>query len=311
MTENYEYDFNVHIPPRAIYGVKYARGALAGYITHRIKKRRNMAVCKEKDELAELFNVAYEQSERLNLTGNMQIEYINDDMISKYKLIHCADLFALVEEKYDFTDYITDKIKAKNVARHMRVKRFHEKANLHIWNFFVTQTYDNAKYASEDDFKKAYLTCLSHLSTDFGWRYMGVFERGKLTGRLHFHGVFYIPNGAMKGYLKPSRYFSPYEHRMKSSVINSFFAERFGRCDFECISKETGVSAVSSYILKYVRKSENKVVYSRGISDKIVVELTSEDIIYGVKKKYADKFVIFDDILQGTFLDARRRFIVS
>lgn len=309
MFENYEYDFNVHIPRRATYGVKYSRGALAGYIADHVKKRRNKAT--GKDELSELFNAAYEQSENLNLTGNMQIDFINDEMIKGWKLNHCKNLFDLVDENYDFTNYIMYKLKAKIVARHMRVKRFYEKANLHCWNYFVTQTYDSAKYATEEEFKKAYLTCLSHLSTDFGWRYMGVFERGILTGRLHFHGVFYIPDGAMKGYLKPSKYFSPYEHRMKSSVINSFFAERFGRCDFECISKETGVSAVSSYILKYVRKSENRVIYSRGISDKIVVELTSEDIIYGVKKKYADKFVIFDDILRGTFLDARRRLAES
>lgn len=311
MIETLEYDFNVYIPPCATYNVKYTRGTLAGYLSNRLARQKKIAGVKIKDELRDLFNAAFEKSESLKLTGNTQVEYINDEMVSGYKFNYYKDLFGLIEDNYDFTDYIVDKIKAKKTARHMRVKRFYEKANLHIWNYFVTQTYDSAKYATEDDFKKAYLTCLSHLSTDFGWRYMGVFERGKLTGRLHFHGVFYIPDGAMKGYMKPSKYFSPYEHRMKKSVINSFFAIRFGRCDFERISKDTGVSAVSSYILKYVRKSENKVVYSRGISDKIVVELTSEDIIYGVKKKYADKFVIFDDILQGTFLDARKRLAES
>lgn len=305
-----EFDYNVKIPKRAEYSVRYARKRLTAYLRRNFKAPRK-SVVKEKNSLLDLFNAAYEKSEELGLKKKEQIEYINEDMCANYRLTHFDNLIDMTETYLDFKEYIEEKMQAKLAARAMRVRRFYDKASLHCWNYFVTQTYDSSKFESEEDFKKAYLTCLSHLSTDFGWRYMGVFERGDRTGRLHFHGIFYIPTGAMKGFMRESRYYSPYERKMKKSMLNTFFAERFGRCDFERITNGTSVGAVSSYILKYVRKSENKVVYSRGIASALEIELTEEDIIYAVKKPYANKFVVFDYLLDGTFLDDRASIITS
>lgn len=304
------YDFKVHVPLYAEYALKLSHDNLVGVCRGRLVKRKAV-VSAENKVLKELFEKAYAESVELNLKGETRVFFINDRMNESYRQSFSENLITMSEEKYNFVDYIRERLKAKGFACFMRLKRFRDKASLHLWNYFVTQTYDSSKFKTEEEFKTAYLTCLSHLATDYGWRYMGVFERGDRTGRLHFHGIFYIPTGSMKGYMKNSRYFSPYEHRMKNSVINSFFAVRFGRCDFENISKDNAVTAVSNYILKYVTKSENKVVYSRGIQDSVEVELSSEDIIFGYKRPYAVKYVVFSDILRGTIIDNARQLVTG
>lgn len=37
-----------------------------------------------------------------------------------------------------------------------------------------------------------------------GWKYVGVWERSPEKQRLHFHGIFYIPEGTMPGMLLES-----------------------------------------------------------------------------------------------------------
>ena len=267
-----------------------------------IKKNR---VQLKKDILSKIFDRAYERSLAKGLIGEEQVKFINSVMNELYKIeFQFADLFQVSDFEKDFTEYIENRLKQKVVNLIMRKKRFREKANLHCWNYFVTQTYDSSKYASEEEFKKAYLTCLSHLSTDLGWRYMGVWERGKVSGRLHFHGMFYIPKGKMKGFLKESKYFSPYSHKMEKSMINSFFAVRFGRNDFQSVKND--VSGISNYICKYINKTDDKIVYSRHIDDCVEIELSSEDFSIGYNTTYAQKYILFDSVVYNTILDFRR-----
>ena len=259
---------------------------------------------KHKDDLlSKLFSIAYKESEEKLLYNNEQVIYINNRMIELYK-IECGfdNLLDYAENSLDFTDYIEQRLKQKIINLVMRKKRFKEKINLHCWNFFVTQTYDSTKFKTEEEFVKAYLTCLSHLATDYGWRYILIPERGKVTGRLHFHGVFYIPIGKMKGFMKESKYFSPIKHKMEKSMINSFFAVRFGRNDFQKI--ENNVTGISNYIVKYIGKTDAKIIYSRHINSCIEITLEKEDISVGYKLSYCTKFIIFDDLLKGTFLDS-------
>ena len=44
---------------------------------------------------------------------------------------------------------------------------------------------------------KSLKNCLKHLSNRKGWKYIGVFERSPEKKRLHFHGIFHIPENAM------------------------------------------------------------------------------------------------------------------
>ena len=81
------------------------------------------------------------------------------------------------------------------VARRIRMSR---KANLQTFNYFVTLTYNSAIH-TEESFKKKLRTTLSHFADRKGWRYIGVWERSPQKKRLHFHGVFHIPEGALFG----------------------------------------------------------------------------------------------------------------
>ena len=74
--------------------------------------------------------------------------------------------------------------------------RMWRKANLQEFNYFVTFTYDG-KLHTEDSFKKSLRRCLWNFSNRNGWKYIGVWERSPEKHRLHFHGVFYIPEGTM------------------------------------------------------------------------------------------------------------------
>ena len=291
---------NERIPLIGTYKLKVNGFHLVG--TKTIIKKNRVKV--KKDILSKIFDVAYEQSLEKQLEKEEQVKFINVVMNELYKSEHqFVDLIQMADFDRDFTEYIESRLKQKIVNLIMRKKRFREKANLHSWNFFVTQTYDSEKYASEEEFKKAYLTCLSHLATDFGWRYMGVWERGKVSGRLHFHGIFYIPQGKMKGFLKESKYFSPYSHKMEKSMINSFFAVRFGRNDFQSVGN--GVSGISNYICKYIGKTEEKIVYSRHIDDCVEIELSSDDFSIGYNTTYAKKYILLDAVTYNTILDFR------
>ena len=258
---------------------------------------------KRNELLSKIFNAAYDESEIKGLKDVSQINYINERMVELFMVNYSFnDLFEIEEFEGNFFEYIEKRLKQKKINLILRKQRFKEKANLHCWNYFVTQTYDSTKFKTEEAFIKAYLTCLSHLATDYGWRYMLVPERGKVTGRLHYHGIFYIPNGSMKGFFKESKYFSPIKHKMEKSMINSFFAVRFGRNDFQKI--ENNISGISSYIIKYIGKTDAKIIYSRHIDSCIEVELQKEDISIGYKLSYCTKFIVFDDLFKNTCLNA-------
>ena len=268
-------------------------------------RRKRKSAKPVEDSLRCYFEQAYSESLELNKADKAQVEYINsrmNDLIRKYAI---EDLFDISDK--DYREYIEKRIKAKALARIFRVKRFQDKASLSMWNYFVTLTYDSTKFESEDAFRKALLTCLSHLSCDYGWRYMGCFERGEKTERLHFHGIFYIPNGKMKGIMRKSRYYSLRDHRMHNSTINSFFAERFGRNDFEFIGKnKSSITGVSNYILKYIRKSEDKVIYSRGIISSFETVISPEEIVMSYNCTYCVKHMFYDDLLSNTILERYR-----
>ena len=121
----------------------------------------------------------------------------------------------------------------------------------------MTFTY-NDKFHDEDTFRRKLRRCLSNLHTRRGWRYMGVFERAPETGRLHFHGLLYVPAGEMLGKLEEKTDYSTAQGKMQTHNENSFFERWYGRNDFEEITPsqlEYGDSV--EYILKYIGKTMN------------------------------------------------------
>ena len=146
------------------------------------------------------------------------------------------------------------------IARRVRMVR---KINLQTFNFFVTFTY-NSELHTEESFRKKLKNCLSHFCTRKGWKYVGVWERSPEKKRLHFHGIFYIPEGTMPGMMLEV---TDYNFKARRRVVthqNSYFNEEFGRSDFEPLDVRSLGSAIA-YIVKYLEKTGEKIVYSKGL----------------------------------------------
>jgi hypothetical protein len=181
--------------------------------------------------------------------------------------------------------------KMKNmVARRIRCTR---KANLRDFNYFVTLTYDD-KLHSEVSFKKKLRTCLTHLCLRKDWKYIGVWERSPEKNRLHFHGVFAIPEGAMPGLLFEKSDYSLKTHRMQTTVQNTYFNDNFGRSDFEPIDDRNGLYNALAYLLKYIEKTGERIVYSKGLPQFFISDIMDDDVICRIGQD-DKKLLLFDD----------------
>lgn len=122
---------------------------------------------------------------------------------------------------------------------------------------------------------------------------IGVWERGNETNRLHFHGIFYIPENGMIGTLTEITDYSTKKHRKQTTFSNTHFLERFGRNDFKEICSRDLTHSVN-YLLKYIEKSGERIVYGGDLPTYFKSNILSNDIIcgYGIEDK---KLLLFDD----------------
>ncbi|MDE7300544.1 MAG: hypothetical protein K2N47_00080 [Clostridia bacterium] len=197
----------------------------------------------------------------------------------------------------DLDEYIARKIKGKANNLHHRKKLFKRKASLNRWNYFVTFTYADKKQ-TEDSFKKKLRKCLANLHTRRGWKYMGVFERAPETGRLHFHGLLYVTYNEMLGTITEKQDYSTTDGKMQTRHENSFFENAFGRNDFDEVTDEEMKNGLrQEYILKYIGKTGERIVYSRGIPSMVLKHLTVADVVTPLRNDFGDKYILFDDII--------------
>lgn len=193
----------------------------------------------------------------------------------------------------------------KNLRK--RVKRFRRKANLNRWNYFITVTYNDDLH-DEDTFRRKLRKCLSNLHTRRGWKYMGVFERAPETGRLHFHAIVYIPDGEMIGQLHEETSYSTRTGQMQTAIVNSFFKANYGRNDFKDLyAMDMKSGRTLNYLLKYIGKTNEKLVYSRGTPTTILKQLDPCDIAVEMQD-FGLKFVLFDDVIDWeTDIERRKK----
>ena len=175
------------------------------------------------------------------------------------------------------------------VSRRVRMVR---KANLAKFNYFCTFTYDDKKHA-EETFKKKLKNKLSLLAYRQGWKYMGVWERSPEKKRLHFHGLFNVPDDAMVGELVEKTDFSTVSHTMQTITLNTYFAERFGRNDFKVLDPNLYGEALA-YLMKYIEKTGEKIVYSKGLYQYFISDIMDEDIVCTIGQE-DKKLLLFDD----------------
>ena len=193
-------------------------------------------------------------------------------------------------EKEKLNIFVRENLERKKRNLIERRKRFARKVYLQEWSYFCTFTYDDKKH-TEDTFKKKLSNCLKHLSYRKGWKYAGVWERSPKNNRLHFHSLVYVPNNDLE-FIEVKDY-STKNHQMQTTYQNKFFLEKFGRNDFEEINKFT-INQSISYLMKYLGKTEERIVYSKDLPTYFISDIMNEDIVctIGIEDR---KLLLFDE----------------
>ena len=205
-------------------------------------------------------------------------------------------------EARQFVEVNMERKKRNLICRRQRMSR---KANLQEFNYFVTFTYDG-KLHTEESFKNKLRHTLSNFSKRKGWKYIGVWERSPTTQRLHFHGLFYIPEGTMPGIFIQVEDYSTTAQRKQITNQSVYFNERFGRSDFEPIDDPRSKGDAMAYLMKYIEKSGERIVYSKNLPMYFVADILDTDVLcrFGVEDRkliLADDFLCFDQgVLVGT-----------
>ena len=237
----------------------------------------------------ELFDELYQQT--FGMKKREQKSYIVKQMLPYFK--DGSSCRAFVERNFER--------KHRNMI--CRRTRLWRKINHQRFNYFVTFTYSDDKM-TEQEFAKKLLNTLYHFSSRKGWLYIGAWERGGETNRLHFHGLFYIPEGTLSGEMEILRDFDTRKRRMQTVQQNTFFAKKFGRNAFRPINHVSEMPQAVQYLVKYIEKSGGKLIYSRGLYQYFVTDIMDEDIVcpYGLEDR---KILLFDSFgcwIEGEYI---------
>ena len=93
---------------------------------------------------------------------------------------------------------------------------------------------------------------------------------------------------------------------------NTYFNERFGRSDFEPLDVRSLGSAIA-YIVKYLEKTGEKIVYSKGLPQYFISDVMDEDVVcpFGLEDK---KLLLCDDFPrrdEGVLVGAVSKDVIS
>ena len=210
--------------------------------------------------------------------------------LKKAILEEMTPLFKFKELAEEYVDKHIERKERNLISRRVR---FYRKACLTEFNYFVTFTYDDKRH-TESSFKKKLKSTLSSYASRRGWKYAGVWERG-IQNRLHFHGLFYIPEGTLPGNgLEVVKDYSVKQKRVQTTLQNDYFRKHFGRNDFVEILQKERMGESVAYIMKYIEKTGEKIMYSKGLPQYFVSDILEEDVVcpYGIEDK---KLLLFDD----------------
>ncbi len=227
----------------------------------------------------ELFDELYQKSADMKTRERKAL--IQKEMLPYFKDSTACCIF--VESNFE-------RKKRNMICRKIRLWR---KINQQRFNFFATFTYSDTLH-TEKSFKKSLSRCLQHFSSRKGWRYIGVWERSPEKKRLHFHGIFSIPDGTMPGKNEEVRDFDTRASKMRTTYQNDFFGKKFGRNDFKPATHSDELPQAIRYLTTYLEKTGEKLVYSRGLYQYFVTDIMDEDIVctYGIDDR---KLLLFDN----------------
>ena len=223
------------------------------------ERRKNVSDFFCKDEIEDLYRKA-----SVEVIGNRGGRITKRDLKRVYHYV----LEQLMAAHPDAKIIESDVIRGVNRVYRMYLVRFNtlkRKVHMYPWYYFFTFTYDDEKFDSEEEFRSTLTTLLNHLSNRYGWRYFGVFEKGEIGERLHFHGVLFIPQGMMRGTITKQGRYSTKRQQYEYANVNDYFLERFGWNQFDPVDQvKLRQRAGFAYVTKYIQKDNEKLCYSRG-----------------------------------------------
>ena len=199
-----------------------------------------------------------------------------------------------IPDKEQRKEYVERNNERKTTNKIRRKVRLAKKVNLQReWNFFCTFTFSDTLH-TEESFRKSLRNTFKHLVARKGWKHIGVWERGGETGRLHFHGIFYIPPDGMVGEIVETTDYNTKDHRMQTAHQNTYFLERYGRNDFQQLGSPEEVQHSLGYLMKYIEKSGERLVYGGKLPTYFESDVADEDILapYGIDDR---KAILADD----------------
>ncbi|MBQ7351244.1 MAG: hypothetical protein IJW59_00030 [Clostridia bacterium] len=241
------------------------------------KLKKKKIVKKVDDDKKQEFEKVYK--ENLSKTKKEKKEILENELSKHF------------ENKKQAKEYVERNLERKKRNSIVRRTRLARKVNLQEWNYFCTFTYDDSKL-NEEDFRKKLSNCFKKLSYRKKWKYVGVWERSPVNKRLHFHGLFYIPT--MIGELIEIKDYSTKKHQMQVAHQNTYFRDRFGRNDFKSIESKEHVNESKNYLMKYIEKTNEKIVYSKGLPTYFVSDILEEDVICTIGQEDR-KILLFDN----------------
>lgn len=250
---------------------------------------KNTSVKVKEMTLKEVFNTLHQES----------TDYKKKER--KPKIIKAMRKYFKTDEECErFVVANIERVERNLICRKVRLSR---KVNLNPFNYFVTFTYDN-KLHTEESFYKKLKAFFRNMCHRYNWEYIGVWERASTTKRLHFHGLFIIPDGTIPGSLSERKDYNTNLHKMQTITQSDKITEKFGRNDFRPLNPEYTSNMALAYIMKYLEKTETELVSSRNLSQYIVSDILDEDILcqYGENE---NKFVLYDKFLcidEGTIM---------
>ena len=281
--------YNVGIPyePKPFKRKKATKNILSP--RNEISKESNISVAPEtENNFKTLFDNLYEKQQ-------------NKKRKEKYENI--LDEFEKHLDKEKAKEIVDSYFERKKRNLIERRKRFVRKVRQQNWDYFVTFTYDD-KLHTEESFRKTLSNTLKHLSSRKGWKYAGVWERSPEKQRLHFHGLFIIPQ--MVGDFEEINDYSTKNHQMQTTNQNTYFLKKFGRIEFKKVENNHELNDSIRYLMKYLEKSGERIVYSRGLYTYYITDVLEDDVIcrYGLEDK---KLLLIDnfkcmDLETGEFL---------
>ena len=212
--------------------------------------------------------------------------------------------FILMKLREEFPDVpdLAEKVDAKLcpeiTAYYKRLRRLSEKLFLNRFNYFVTLTYDDKKFESEEEFRKAITMTLAHFANRRGWRYCYCFERGGLNGRLHIHGFFYVPKGEMPGEIAVRKKYRVKDNKLQILNVNTWFEENYGINEFSPLDRDiVRLGDVIKYCSDYCFKSGDNVHYSRHLPCALEETVNNSDI-YGKFEENVEKFILDEETVK-------------